>query len=74
MDLGTHELNLPWAVDPEMPGRILDCKGIPVACGMSTTSVKEKDGDTTIYRTTQTAAGVRARFIVDTINAAIKGA
>jgi len=66
--LGTHSLNLPWRICDEMPGRVVDSKGIPVAWGSTTTSIKSKAPGETIYRTTETAGPVRARVIVDAVN------
>ena len=74
-DIGSHKANFPWSIDPKSPGRILDSKGIPVAFGSSTTSVRSRhksdDGlrEEVSYRTTDTAASVRARIIVDAVNA-----
>ena len=68
IDIGNHNMNLPWKIDPNMPGRIIDSNGIPVAFGSSTTSIKSQEGNETIYRTTETVAPVRARIIVDAVN------
>lgn len=75
IDIESHSPNFPWSIDPESPGRILDSKGIPVAYGSSTISIESKSVTNCrveiLYRTTDTAAAVRARIIVDAVNAAV---
>ena len=72
-DIGTHALNLPWRIDHERDGRIVDNQGIPVAFGSSTTSIlsrEQENGITSVaYRTTDTASATRAKVIVAAVNA-----
>ncbi|MEM7663800.1 MAG: hypothetical protein AAF292_16275 [Pseudomonadota bacterium] len=70
IDIGNHEMNLPWWVHPSEPGRVLDNTGVPVAFGSSTTTMIREDTGTREYETTDTAAGMRARIIVDAVNTA----
>ena len=66
-----HNARLPWRVDPETPRQILDADGVPVAWGVTTTSVKSRsdDGREVTYNTTETVGPIRAEMIVAAVNA-----
>ncbi|WP_370372929.1 hypothetical protein [Henriciella pelagia] len=72
MNLGNHKLNLPWSIDPKIPGRVIDSEGVPVAFGSSTTSILESNPNDVTYRTTETVGPVRARVIVEAVNSFFK--
>ncbi len=70
-----HKFNLPWSikqVNGKDTATILDCEGIPVAHALYYTSLAAKQPDKGVcYNTTDAAGIIRARAIVDGINATV---